>query len=104
MGGSSFKKKNIGKQMMENILINTVVPVLFAYGQYCNENKYKERAIIWLEEIAAEKNNITKMFAATGINISSAFDSQSLIQLKNNYCNHKRCLECAVGNNILKRG
>lgn len=100
---SSFKKKNLGKQMMENILINTVVPVLFAYGQYCNENKYKERAIAWLEEIAAEKNNITRMFATAGVAISSAFDSQSLIQLKNNYCNHKRCLECAVGNNILKR-
>jgi hypothetical protein len=89
--------------MMENILINTVVPVLFAYGHYLNEDKYKQRALAWLEEMAAEKNSITKMFATTGLQIKSAFDSQSLIQLKNKYCNYKRCLECSVGNNILKR-
>ena len=101
---SSFKVKKLGKQMTENIFINTVVPVLFAYGHYHNENKYKEKALAWLEEISAEKNNITKVFSQAGIDISSAFASQALIQLKNKYCNHKRCLECAVGNNILKRG
>ncbi|MES2848029.1 MAG: DUF2851 family protein [Bacteroidota bacterium] len=100
---SPFKKKNLGKQMIDNILINTVVPVLFAYGHYSGEGKYKDRALDWLEQIAAEKNNITKIFSSAGIAIRSAFDSQSLIQLKNNYCNNKRCLECAVGNNILKR-
>ena len=88
--------------MVENILINTIIPLLFVYGQYLNENKYKDRALRWLEETAAEKNNITKGFAAIGIKIKSAFDSQALIQLKNNYCNQKRCLECAIGNKILK--
>jgi hypothetical protein len=101
---STFKKKKMGTQMMENILINTVVPVLFAYGHYLKENQYKERALVWLEEVTAEKNNITKTFAVNGITIQSAFDSQSLIQLKNNYCDQKRCLECSVGNSILKRG
>ncbi len=100
---SSFKKKKLGKQMVENILINTVAPVLFAYGHYLKEDKYKDRAIAWLEEIAAEKNNITTVFSGAGIQIKSAFSSQALIQLKNKYCNHKRCLECSVGNNILKR-
>jgi len=100
---SSYKEKKLGKQMTENILINTVVPVLFAYGHYFRENKYKEKALEWLEAISAEKNNITKVFSDAGIAIPSAFDSQALIQLKNNYCNQKRCLECAVGNNIMKR-
>jgi hypothetical protein len=100
---SQFKKKKLGKQMIDNILINTVVPVLFAYGHYNGENKYKERALAWLEQIAAEKNNITKIFSSAGVALQSAFDSQALIQLKNNYCNHKHCLKCAVGNNILKR-
>ena len=99
---SVFKEKKMGTQMVENILINTIIPILFVYGQYLNENKYKDRALRWLEEIAAEKNNITKGFAAIGIKIKSAFDSQSLIQLKNNYCDQKRCLECAIGNKILK--
>lgn len=102
--GSSFKIKKLGTQMIDNILINTVVPVLFAYGHYFNENKYKEKALDWLETITPEKNNITKVFSDAGIKIKSAFASQALIQLKNNYCDQKRCLECAVGNNILKRG
>ena len=101
---SSLKKKKLGEQMVNNLLINTVVVVLFSYGHYLNEDKYKDRALAWLEEIAAEKNNVTKVFSNTGLAIKSAFDSQSLIQLKNKYCNYKRCLECSVGNNILKRG
>jgi len=56
----------------------------------------------WLEETSAEKNNITKGFQKLDIENKSAFDSQSLIELKNEYCNKKRCLECGVGNAILK--
>ncbi len=100
---SSFKKKNLGIKMIENIIINTVAPILFAYGHYQNENKYKERALTWLEETAAEKNAVVNSFYAAGITAKTAFDTQALIQLKNNYCNHKLCLQCAIGNRILKR-
>ena len=100
---STYKEKKLGTQMVDNIVINTVLPILFAYGHYLKENNYKDKALRWLEEIAAEKNNITKGFAAINIKIKNAFDSQALIQLKNNYCNHRRCLECAVGNSILKK-
>ena len=100
---SAFKKKNLGTQMIDNILINTVIPVLFAYGQYHKENSYKDKALQWLLEINAEKNNITNGFVALGIENKNAFDSQSLIQLKNDYCNKKRCLDCAVGNALLKK-
>jgi Protein of unknown function (DUF2851) len=98
-----FKKKNLGIQMMENILINTVAPILFAYGQYHKENSYKDKALQWLLEITAEKNAITKGFTALGIDNKNAFDSQALIQLKNEYCSKKRCLDCAVGNALLKK-
>ncbi|GAB2810884.1 DUF2851 family protein [Ferruginibacter profundus] len=99
---SAFKKKNLGAQMTGNILINTVVPVLFAWGLYHKENSYKEKALQWLTEIAAEKNAITKGFAALGIENVNAFDSQALLRLKNDYCNKKRCLDCAVANKLLK--
>lgn len=99
---SAFKKKNLGDQMIDNILINTVVPVLFAYGMYHKDNNYKDKALQWLPEITAEKNAITKGFAALAIDNKNAFDSQSLIQLKNEYCIKKRCLDCAVGNRLLK--
>jgi len=99
---SSYKKKKLGEQMTNNILINTIVPALFAYGLYHNEQQYKDKAIAWLEEIAPEKNVITKGFAILNYSSKNSFDSQSYIQLKNEYCNNKRCLECSIGNSLLR--
>jgi hypothetical protein len=98
----AFKKKTLGTQMIDNIIINTIVPTVFAYGQYHNDNSYKDKALRWLEKITAEKNVITKGFMALGVTNGNAFDSQALIQLKNNYCNKKHCLSCSVGNSLLK--
>lgn len=99
---AAFKKKKVGAAMIDNIIINTVAPVLFAYGSYHDEQKYKEKALKWLEQTAAESNSITKGFQQLGIENKNAFDSQALIELKNEYCNKKRCLDCGVGNAILK--
>jgi hypothetical protein len=98
----TFKKKNTGAQMIDNILINTIVPILFAYGLYHKDNSYKERAMQWLLEIDPEKNALTKGFELLHIENKNAFDSQALLQLKNDYCNKKRCLDCAIGNKLLK--
>lgn len=99
----SYKKKKLGRQMIENILINTVVPIVFCYGLHHNDERYKEKAIKWLEEIPPEKNIITKGFENIGYANKNSFDSQSLIQLKNHYCDNKLCLECAIGNSLLKK-
>ena len=99
---SAFKKKKLGEQMIENILINTVIPILFAYGHYHQENMYKDKALQWLENITAEKNSISNGFASLHVDNKTAFDSQALIQLKNEYCNKKRCLDCSVGNKLLR--
>ncbi len=98
-----FKKKTIGKQMIQNVIVNTVLPFLYAYGWYNNTEHYKEKAVLWATQLLPEQNTITKGFSDLGISNKSAFDSQALIQLKNKYCNHKRCLDCAVGNSILKK-
>ena len=100
---TAFKKKKLGEQMIDNILINTVVPVLFAYGHYHNENAFKDKALLWLENITAEKNSITKGYSSLHIENKTAFDSQALIQLKNEYCNKRRCLDCSVGNKLLRK-
>lgn len=99
---SSFREKKPGESMTGNIIINTVCPVLFAYGDYHDENVYKERALKWLEGVKAEENRITKGFQNLDVSNKNAYDSQALIELKNEYCNKKRCLDCAVGNAILK--
>lgn len=99
---SDFKKKNLGAAMTDNILINTVCTVLFAYGHFQREQKYKDKAVGWLEEISAESNSITKGFQKLGLQNKNAHDSQALIELKNEYCSKKKCLDCAVGNSLLK--
>jgi hypothetical protein len=99
---SAFKKKTIGEEMTDNVIINTVVPVLFAYGLYHNEERFKNRALLWLEELDAEKNSITKGFSQLGLSNQSAFDSQAFIELKTQYCDCKLCLQCAIGNTLLK--
>ncbi len=99
---SDFKKKKLGAAMIDNIIINTVAPVLFAYGTCHDEQKYKDKALKWLEQTAAENNSITNGFVKLGIENKNAFDSQALIELKNEYCNNKRCLECGIGNRILR--
>ena len=96
------KKKSLGKQMGQNIMINTVIPVIYAYGYFNNKEHYKIKALQWMEQLSAETNSITKGFELLGIENSTAFDSQALIQLKTEYCDKRRCLQCAIGNNILK--
>ena len=100
---SEHQPKKLGSQMINTLLINAVVPMLFTYGKYAAEPKYCDKAILWLEDLAAEKNTITKSFTDLQVSNKSAFDSQAMLQLKQQYCDEKRCLECAVGNAILKR-
>ncbi len=100
---SVSKEKRSGIQMIENLMINTIAPLLFCYGQYYNEKEYCTRAVNWLVQIPAEKNAVIKGFRNIGISSNSAFESQALLQLKNEYCSKKKCLDCAVGNNLLKR-
>jgi hypothetical protein len=101
---SSFKKKTLGQAMIENCMINTVATLIFAYGLYHKEEAYTRKALRWLEALPAEQNTIIKSFAALDVAAQTAFDSQALIELKNNYCNHKKCLQCAAGSAILKSG
>jgi hypothetical protein len=97
-----FKPKKLGEQMIDNIIINTVVPLLFAYGHLHKEEEYTERAMQWLRELASEKNTITFSFSQLCIANKNAFDSQALKELKTNYCDKRRCLDCAVGNALIK--
>jgi hypothetical protein len=99
---SAFRKKQLGKTMVDNLLINTVIPLLFVYADEQHNERAKEKAIHWLQQMPKEKNSITQQWEQAGATHQSAFDSQALLYLKKNYCASKRCLQCAVGNSILK--
>jgi len=98
---SVFMKKQIGNDMADNIIINTVVPVIFAYGLYQGEEKYKLKALRWLEELEPETNAVIKGFLKLNIDTRNAFDTQALVELKTRYCDERLCLNCSVGNSIL---
>lgn len=97
------KEKTLGRQMMENMIINTICPIMFAYGVYNRDESFKEKALNWLEGLSPEKNKITRGFESLNVKNENASDSQALIHLKNNYCDEKRCLECTIGNAILRK-
>ncbi len=99
---SAYRKKKLGRQMADSILINTVVPMLFALGHYHHMEAYKDKALRWLGSIRAESNNITEGFSRLGFPAGSAFDSQAFIQLKHVYCDARRCLDCVVGARLLR--
>jgi hypothetical protein len=94
--------KNMGQAGVDIILLNTVAVTLFSYGKHLQKQHYISRAMALLEYLPAEKNHITDDFVTLGVKISTAFESQALLELKNSFCNHKKCLQCAVGNKILK--
>ena len=92
----------IGTASVDNILINTVAPLLVFYSQLKDDDIFTDRAITLLEQIAPEQNAITKLWAEQDMKIHSAFDSQALLQLDQHSCRQRRCLDCAIGCYLLK--
>ena len=98
---SAGRKKFVGKGASDIILINTVVPMLFAYGKNKNLPEYCDRALRFLEEIKPEYNSIVKIFNDAGISVKTSADTQALIQLRREYCDKKKCLYCRIGFHLL---
>lgn len=99
---SPKKKKKLSKSFVDLIIINTIIPLQFAYAK-SQGKEISEDLIQLLNEVASEKNAIIDKFSSFGIKSKNAFETQSLLQLKNEYCNKSRCLECAIGMELLKK-
>jgi len=96
--------KNLGLSAIQLLIINTVVPVFFAYGKKKNLEIYTERAIRLLELLKPESNAIITLFSRSGIQIRNAYESQALMQLKREYCEQKKCIFCRIGHQLLAKG
>ncbi|MFT4753902.1 MAG: hypothetical protein ACI9GM_000538 [Salibacteraceae bacterium] len=96
------KSKIIGEKSIENIGINTIAPMLFFYGKEMQSVTHLQLALEVLEKIPAENNLIIRNWAQNNIFAKRASDSQSLIELTNNYCALKKCLNCGIGIQVLK--
>lgn len=102
--GKSTEKTvpTLGQNSAENIVINTVVPLLAAYAHHRGQPAYIDRAIALLEQLPAEKNRLTEGWNALGLGVRTAFDSQASIELYNEFCSVKKCLSCQIGAGLLK--
>lgn len=94
--------KAIGGTSISNILINTIAPILFFYGKEKEDDRFTERALDLLFSIEAEDNKITREYSDSGLVPKNAGESQGMINLNKNYCKKFACLNCTIGNSILK--
>ena len=101
---SAESNKSLSDKSITIILINTVVPILFAYSQGHRQTEYAEKAMQLLEKLPPEKNRLVNTFAQGGLTPANAAESQALIQLHKEYCNCKKCLYCRFGHRILRAG
>lgn len=99
---SPRQTKVLGRTTIHLIIINTIVPFLFLYGQERHEKRYQEKAFRFLEELPPENNNIIEGWKVLGMEPETAFQTQALLELKSRYCDRRRCLQCAIGNAILR--
>ncbi|MCU0368550.1 MAG: DUF2851 family protein [Cyclobacteriaceae bacterium] len=93
---------DLGEASIHLLIINVVAPLLVAYGKAKDDWSLVDRAVRLLTDIPAEKNRITKLYDDLGYKCKSAIDSQGLIELYQNFCQRRQCLNCAIGASFLK--
>lgn len=98
---SPKKKKLLSKSFVDLLIINTILPIQFAYAQ--SQGKENSEDLVQLvQEMAPERNTVIDKFKSFGITANNAFETQSLLQLKNEYCNKSKCLSCVIGIELIK--
>ena len=97
-GGNGGK---FGRLSLNHLIINVVAPILAAYATYAGRPERLQTAMGLLRKIPAEQNHIITYWKGLGFKVSSAFDSQALLELYHQYCSTRRCLECDIGKSLL---
>lgn len=92
----------MGSTAVNLLLINSVIPVLFAFHRFSGNEHLLEETVQILEKLPFEDNKLTRVYKKTPFPQKSAFDSQALIELFDNYCKERRCLDCSIGECVIK--
>lgn len=95
-----FEVDGLGRSSIDILLINTVIPYKFAYALHRNNARQAEEAMALMEQIAPENNSIIRQWRILGQEVKNAADSQALLHLYQNYCQHHECVNCEVGYQI----
>jgi len=99
---SSKSRKLLGRESVRLIIINTIVPFNYVYGHIKDKPSYIKKAIGYLKLLPAEKNQAINKWKSLNAVIPSAFESQGYLQLKKTRCDNKQCLECKIGELVMK--
>lgn len=94
-------QKQTSSDFIDLLLINAVSPVLYTYGMMYDDQKHIDKAIQIIEHIPGEVNAITKQWKSLGVSTKTAFDTQALLHLKNNYCHGFKCMSCKIGHEVM---
>lgn len=100
---SPHRTKTLSAASVDSLIINAVVPVFSAYAAHRSDEPLQRRSLELLEALPAERNSIVSLWGECGLTVTSASDSQALIQLKRCYCDKRDCLRCRFGYEALKR-
>jgi hypothetical protein len=96
-------QRSLGKQFVQTLLINAVIPFFFVMTRLQGKNEWEQIALDLLEEIGPEDNAALKPWEELGVLPTSALESQGLLHLRRQYCEAKRCWDCAIGHHLLRR-
>lgn len=99
---SKYIPKTIGKDFQNIILINAIIPLIFLYGKLRQEPEYVDKAIKFMQQIPPERNKMISKWKKLKFIVENASDSQALLHLKKEFCDKNRCLQCAIGHQVLK--
>lgn len=97
-----FAVPQIGKSSVDILLINTVIPYKYAYALHQNNPVKAEQVLRLMEKIPAENNTIVRQWRVLGQEVKNAADTQALLHLYQNYCQHHECINCEVGYKIFE--
>jgi len=100
---SAPRRKTLGQVSIDLLIINLVVPILVAYGRRKSDTtEMAEKPVDLLTQLKGEDNSVIHKWAELGMDVSNAASTQALLELKSSYCDVKKCLECRIGNDLLK--
>jgi hypothetical protein len=99
---SKVSPKRLGKDAVDNLIINVMAPMIFTYSIYKDDETLKERTIYFLESLSAESNSVIGEWIKCGVKPTNALHSQALMHLQTEYCANRKCLKCAIGKEVIQ--
>lgn len=99
---TSGKTKNLGKEAARLLIINSILPFIFVYGSSIGNDSLCNKSLAMFEKLPGEKNALIDKWRAAGLNTDNAYNTQALMGLKTSYCDKKKCLNCRIGNIMIK--